>query len=389
VNAAILVINAGSSSVKFSLFNPAETGEMTLIDHGQITGIGTEPRFVVKNAQGQPLNRQDLPKTAQHKDAFWVMLEWLEQAGLQLAAVGHRIVHGGGTFTAPVRVTPTVVEQLEQLIPLAPLHQPHNIAPIKILNQLKPELPQVACFDNAFHNTQPAVARHFAIPRSLTANGIKRYGFHGLSYEYIAQVLPHFTGEMPKRVIVAHLGNGVSLCALSEGQSIATTMGFTPLDGVPMGTRPGTIDAGVLLHLLNHGMDVAALTRLLYYESGLLGISGISNDMQTLLASEAKEAKEAIDLFVYRIGREIGSLAAALEGLDALVFTAGIGQYATLIRTQICQHARWLGICLDETANQRHGPKISTADSHITVWVIPTDEEKMIAQHTHTLLANS
>jgi len=389
VSQSILVINAGSSSVKCSLFD-SHTGMIALAYHGNVTGIGTAPHFVMKNALGQPLVQKDLTATAHHQEAFSTLINWLEQQpdGLQLSAIGHRVVHGGNSFITPVVVTTSVIEQLEQFIPLAPLHQPHNITPIKIFQQLRPELPQVACFDTAFHNTQPVVARQFAIPRSLTASGIKRYGFHGLSYEYIAQVLPQFTGIMPKRVIVAHLGNGVSLCALQEGKSVATTMGFSTLDGVPMGTRPGAIDAGVLLYLLNHGMDVKALTHLLYHESGLLGVSGISNDMQTLLASSAPEAREAIDLFAYRIGREIGSLAAALGGLDTLVFTAGIGQYATLIRSCICQQSAWLGVFLDETANQQNEPKISTLDSPVTVWVIPTDEEKMIAQHTHALLFN-
>jgi acetate kinase len=382
---AILVINAGSSSLKYSLFSVTENQppELQLVYHGNIAGIGTQPHFIVNDVQGRCLVKQDLG-TADHARAFAIFLEWMEKRedGLELAVVGHRVVHGGGIFTAPVQISATILEQLEQLIPLAPLHQPHNIAPIKILHKLKPDLLQVACFDSAFHSTQPKVAQQFALPRELTAQGLKRYGFHGLSYEYIAQILPQFAGEMPERTIVAHLGNGVSLCALKHGLSVATTMGFTALDGVPMGTRPGALDPGVLLYLLDQGMDTATLTQLLYHQSGLLGVSGISNDMRTLLASDSPHATEAIELFVYRIGRELGSLTAALGGLDALVFTAGIGQYAAPIRTGICQQAEWLGVKIDIQANEQHQINISHPDSQVAVWVIPTDEEKMIALHS-------
>lgn len=382
---AILVVNAGSSSIKYSLFSltTSHPSALNLVYQGNVMGIGTHPHFSINDAQGQCLIKQDL-QTVDHEQAFTLFLDWLEARAddLHLAVVGHRVVHGGGIFTTPVQISDAVLAQLTQLIPLAPLHQLHNIAPIKILRKLRPDLLQVACFDSAFHSTQPAVAQQFALPRALTEKGLKRYGFHGLSYEYIAQTLPQFAGKIPERVIVAHLGNGASLCALKQGLSVATTMGFTALDGIPMGTRPGTLDPGILLYLLNEGMDIDTLTHLLYYQSGLLGVSGISSDMRELLASDAPQATEAVELFIYRVGRELGSLVAALGGLDALVFTAGIGQYASPIREKICQQAEWLGIKIDTQANQQHQTKISHLDSQVTVWVIPTDEEKMIALHS-------
>lgn len=383
---SILVVNAGSSSIKFSVFTPGDASFLTRVYAGGIFGIGGAHAYcVVKAADNTQLVKQDLAATAGHEDSFATLLDWLNQRqdGLEIAVVGHRIVHGGGVFRQPVRIDAAVLAQLEQLIPLAPLHQPHNVALVKILQKLQPQLPQIACFDNAFHSTLPKVACDFALPRDLTATGIRRYGFHGLSYEYIALTLPTVVGYLPARVIVAHLGNGVSLCALKHGRSVATTMGFTPLDGVPMGTRPGAVDPGVLLHLLKHGMDVDTLHDMLYYRSGLLGVSGISNDMQELLASSAPAAAEAIDVFVYRISREIGSLAAALGGLDALVFTAGIGQYAVPIRARICQESAWLGIDFDSVANAHHGPRLSTASSRVSAWVIATDEEYIIARHSY------
>ena len=358
-----------------------------MIYHGTVTGIGTAAHFVVKDAQHHGLVQQPLT-AADHESAFSMLLNWFDQhdEAFRLIAVGHRVVHGGILFKAPVIIDALVFAQLEQLIPLAPLHQPHNLTPIKWLQQQKPQLPQIACFDTAFHATQPAIAQLFALPRALTETGIKRYGFHGLSYEYIARVLPDFIGQLPERVIVAHLGNGASMAALKQGRSLATTMSFTALDGLPMGTRCGAIDAGVILHLLNNGMNLDTLTHLLYHRSGLLGVSDISSDMQTLLQSDSPQASEAIELFIYRLGRELGSLVAALGGLDALVFTAGIGENSHLIRTKICANAQWLGIKLDEPANQQHHSRISTPDSLVSVWIIPTDEEKMIAQHAHALL---
>jgi acetate kinase len=383
---AILVINAGSSSVKFSLFSSA----LDLVYRGAITGIGTEAQFSVKNAQGNALTVSPLGN-ADHQQAFSVLLDWLAQQedDLDVVAVGHRVVHGGVTFKAPVRVDDAVFAQLSALIPLAPLHQPHNLSPIRVLKQLKGDLPQVACFDTAFHSEQPDVAAAFALPRHWSAQGIRRYGFHGLSYEYIAQRLPDVLGCMPARVVVAHLGNGSSMAALLNGKGVASTMGFTALDGLPMGTRSGTIDVGVVLHWLDQGLSAQEIHHILYHESGLLGVSGISSDMSVLLDSAAIEAKQAIDLFAYRISRELGSLAAALGGLDALVFTAGIGEHAAAVRAKVCRSARWLGIELDDTANQSHASRITQADSAIHAWVIPTNEELMIAQHTLGVLARS
>ncbi|ALG68449.1 acetate/propionate family kinase [Beggiatoa leptomitoformis] len=386
---AILVINAGSSSIKFSLFaiNEGEEQALELIYRGNMSGLGTHAHFVAKNAIGLKLLEEDLG-TATHEAAFTRLLSWMEERddGLTLYAVGHRVVHGGVTFTKPVEVTPEIFQQLEALGSLAPLHQPHNLAPIQVLDKLKGHLPQVACFDTAFHTTQTLTAQRFGIPREYTEQGIKRYGFHGLSYEYIAQKMPSVVGKLPEKVVVAHLGNGSSMCAIRNGKSVASTMGFTALDGLPMGTRTGAIDAGVILHFLNQGMDVKELTKLLYNRSGLLGVSGISNDMETLLASDSPHAKEAIDYFIYRIGCELGSMTSTINGIDALVFTAGIGEYASLIRAGVCEKAEWLGIKLNPEANAKHASCISTPDSRVSVWVIPTNEEKMIAQHTLRIL---
>lgn len=388
MNDTILIVNSGSSSIKFSLFARTQDKYLILVYRGSISGIGTHPRFVTKNAKGHSLTEQTLPPHSDHEAAFKAILQWLEQQDddLNLIAIGHRVVHGGVHFTKPVKVDAQVIATLESLIPLAPLHEPHNIAPIKLLQKLKPDLPQVACFDTAFHATQPDIARLFAIPRELTAKGIKRYGFHGLSYEYISQVLPGYVGRLPEKVVVCHLGNGASMAALLNGKSVATTMGLTALDGLPMGTRPGHLDPGVVLHLLNDGMDVQTLEHFLYHQCGLLGVSGISNDMQDLLEKQTPEAQEAIDLFCYQINRELGALAATLGGLDSLVFTAGMGEHAPLIREKVCQQAAWLGIKLDVQANANKQAKLHLPGSRVSVWVIPTNEEKMIAQHTDNLL---
>jgi acetate kinase len=287
-----------------------------------------------------------------------------------------------------VRIDDALLADLEALVPLAPLHQPHNLAAAKAVARRAPHLPQVACFDTAFHRTQPEVAQRFALPRRFTDEGVRRYGFHGLSYEYIASVLPAIDARAAAgRTIVAHLGNGASLCALSGGRSVATTLSFTPADGLMMGTRVGALDPGVILYLMSrHAMDAAALENLIYHESGLLGVSGLSSDMRELLASADPRAAEAIDLFVYRIGREIGALAAALAGLDALVFTGGIGENAAAIRARVCRDAAWLGLTLDDEANTSLQPRISRADSRVAAWVVPTNEELMIVNHTRRLL---
>jgi acetate kinase len=389
VSAVILVLNAGSSSLKFSLFEAA--GALPLVCRGEIDGIGVHPRFAVHDAAGHVLEDAPPPVgSSSHRDLLAMLLDWIDHRATArtVVAAGHRVVHGGPRFSAPVLIDGEVLGALEQLVPLAPLHQPHNLDPIRALARARPGLPQVACFDTAFHRTQPAVAEAFALPRELTEAGVVRYGFHGLSYEYIARALPPLAGPAASgRVVVAHLGNGASMCALRNGRSVATTMSFTALDGLPMGTRSGALDPGVVLYLLTEGkMDVAAVTDLLYHRSGLLAVSGLSSDMRDLLASPAAGARAAVDLFVYRIGRELGSLAAALGGLDALVFTAGIGEHAAPIRASVCTGAAWLGIRLDGEANARGGPRISAADSAVSVWVIPTNEELMIAEHTRKLV---
>ena len=390
----ILVLNAGSSSIKFSMFAVAPRGEdLPLSYRGSIDGIGSDARFVVADADGRRVVDQAVAAqrgATDHEAVLPVLHEWI--AGhtdhLHVAAVGHRVVHGGEQFSAPVRIDDAILDQLEKLAPLAPLHQPHNLAPIRVIARIAPDIPQVACFDTAFHRTQPPVSQLYALPRDLSVTGIKRYGFHGLSYEYIASVLPRIVGDAARdRVVVAHLGNGCSMCAMRDGKSVATTMGFTALEGLPMGTRCGAIDPGVVLYLLTErGMSVADVSDLLYHRSGLLGVSGVSNDMRKLLASNTREAAEAIELFVYRINRELGSLVAALGGLDVLVFTAGIGEHAPSVRARVCEQAAWLGMQLDPAANAGGGPRISSAHSRVSVWVIPTNEELMIATHT---LANT
>jgi acetate kinase len=388
---AILVLNAGSSSIKFSLY--LERGQaLDLLFGGQLEGLHSEPRFIAKDASGVVIGQRTWPsgEPLGHDGATAYVAAVLPQhlGGHRLAAVGHRVGHGGLDFAAPIRLTKEIVRRLEQLIPLAPLHQPHNLAPIRALMDKRPELPQVACFDTGFHRDQSEVAQAFALPPDITDRGLRRYGFHGLSYEYIASVLPQYDAAAAAgRAVALHLGNGASMCALSRGKSVATTMGFTALDGLPMGTRCGNLDPGVVLYLVDElKMDARAIETLLYKQSGLLGVSGLSSDMRDLLASDEPRAKFAVELFAYRIGRELGSLAAALGGLDALVFTAGIGEHAAPIRERACKHAAWLGVKLDPVANVAGGPRISSADSRVSAWVIPTNEELMIATHTGRLL---
>jgi acetate kinase len=349
-------------------------------------------RFRAADASGAIVHEQAWPegRPPSPEGAIALLLEWLRgHFGAQrIFAVGHRVVHGGGDYAAPTRVTPAVLAGLERLVTLAPLHQPHNLLPIRTLAARMPQLPQVACFDTGFHRTQPPLAQAFALPRELSDAGVRRYGFHGLSYEYIASVLPQYDARAADgRSIVLHLGNGASMCALREGKSVATTMGFTAVDGLPMGTRTGSLDPGVLLYLMDQrGMDARAIETLIYKRSGLLGVSGESSDMRELLQSTNAHAREAVDLFCYRIGREVGSMAAALGGLDAIVFTAGIGEHAAAIRESVCRDAAWLGVTLDPAANARHGPRISLPDSRTSAWVIPTDEGRMIARHTRDVL---
>jgi acetate kinase len=384
---AILVLNAGSSSIKYSLF--VESGSEPAIRlGGQIEGLYTSPRFSAKDAQGASMGERTWPEGTRlgHDGGIAHLIEFLQgfRNEYRLVAVGHRVVHGGIDFAQPVRVDAQIVAKLEKLVPLAPLHQPHNLAPIRIVAERAPQLPQVACFDTGFHRVQPELAQAFALPPEITGRGVRRYGFHGLSYEYIASMLPGIDARAAAgRVVVAHLGNGASMCAMHAGKSVASTMGFTAVDGLPMGTRCGNIDPGVILYLMDEmKMDSRAIEKLIYQQSGLLGVSGISSDMRTLLASSEPHAKLAVDLFVYRIGRELGSLAAALGGLDALVFTGGIGERSAEIRERVCRGARWLGIEPDPAANLAGGPRVSAAASRVQAWAIPTNEELMIARHT-------
>ena len=385
----VLVINAGSSSLKFSLFEGRAGDEPDLLIGGQVEGIGTKPHFRAKGASGEVLADETYDAGSGHRGAMQRISDWTgEQLGAdRVAVIGHRVVHGGTLFEAPVLVDGHVMEALETLIPLAPLHQPHNLKAIEAMALAYPGVPQVACFDTAFHRGHPWVADTFALPRDFYEKGLRRYGFHGLSYEFIARELKQLAPELAAgRVVVAHLGNGASCCAIKEGRSLDSTMGFTALDGLPMGTRSGQIDPGVLLHLLDdHGMNAADLSDLLYRHAGLLGLSGISNDMRDLETSDAQEAKEAIAYFTYRIRREIAALAAALEGIDGLVFTAGIGEHSKRVRREVSHGLSWLGVELDEAANQADAGVISTTSSRVQVRVIPTNEERMIALHALTV----
>jgi acetate kinase len=388
---AVLVINAGSSSLKFSVFHIDGAG-LTPVVGGNLEELLSRARFRSVDPSGASVEERAWPEGEPpgHDGALAFLLDWLHaRPGIgRLAAVGHRVVHGGVDYAGPVRITAEIVTRLERLVPLAPLHQPHNLRPIRTLSERMPEVPQVACFDTGFHRAQPPLAQAFALPRELSEAGIRRYGFHGLSYEYIASVLPaHDSRAAAGRTIVLHLGNGASMCAIAAGRSIATTMGFTAVDGLPMGTRSGSLDPGVVLYLMDeYKMDARAIETLLYRRSGLLGVSGLSSDMRALLESEHPHAREAVALFCYRIGRELGSLAAALGGLDAIVFTAGIGEHAAAVREAVCREAAWLGVALDHAANAGHGPRISAKDSRVAVWVIATDEESMIARHTRDVL---
>jgi acetate kinase len=390
----ILVVNAGSSSVKFQVFALETGGGLTRRIKGQIDGIGTKPRLRASGADGATLvdRTYGQGEVADVSAALAIVGAWLrEHQSVEPIAVGHRVVHGGPDYDRPVVVDEHVIERLERYVPLAPLHQPHNLAPIRSIRARFPQLPQVACFDTGFHRGHSAVAEHFAIPEHFYQEGVRRYGFHGLSYEYIADRLRTVAPEIAAgKVIVAHLGSGASMCALAGGRSVESTMGFTALDGLPMGTRPGQIDPGVLLYLIGEKrMDAAALERLLYHESGLKGLSGSSNDMRELQTNPDPRAKLAVDYFVYRAALCTGMLAAALGGLDAFVFTAGIGENSSVIRAGIVEKIEWLGATIDATANAANALRISLPGSRVAVLVVPTDEELMIARHTAALLAES
>jgi acetate kinase len=386
-----LVLNAGSSSLKFCVYRRAEGENWRLEARGQIEGIGTSAHLSVKDAEGARLADQALDAAVRDgRQALDALAAWLRSkyGGARVLGVGHRVVHGGAQHARPTVVSRQVLAELQQLIPLAPLHQPHNLAAIEAVFERLPDVPQVACFDTAFHRSHSPVAALIPLPRNLCQSELQRYGFHGLSYEYIASVLPQVAPEIAReRVIVAHLGSGASLCALKDGKSVDSTLSFTALDGLCMGTRPGTVDPGVILYLFqNLGLSAKQVEDILYKKSGLLGISGISNDMRDLLGSNESGARLAVDYFVYRAAKEIGALAAVLGGIDGLVFTAGIGENSPEIRQRICASSAWLGLELDAEANTRKGPRISRPGSKVSAWVIPTNEELMIARHTGRLL---
>lgn len=391
---AVMVLNAGSSSLKFAIFALVNQAPQAVF-HGQIEGIGVKPHFMAQaDANRETLADLYIPgESLHHEDVLSFLLDWIDEhaQAYDVIGVGHRVVHGGRDYAAPMVINNASLAALKALTPLAPLHQPHNLAPIEAIRALKPQLPQVACFDTAFHRTKPLVEQTFGIPRALTAEGVLRYGFHGLSYQYIADSLPDYlpAEKANGRVMVAHLGNGSSMCALKNRQSMASTMGFTALDGLMMGTRTGALDAGVVLYLLEQKhLNSQEITDLLYKKSGLLGVSGISSDMRTLLASDHPAAQEAVELYAYRINRELGSLAATIDGLDVLVFTAGIGEHSAAVRQLVCDQAAWLGVKIDPAHNAANETVISTPDSAVNVLVIPTNEELVIARHTAALVSH-
>jgi acetate kinase len=385
-----VVLNAGSSSLKFSIYGEPEGLAWPLEARGQIDGIGNSPRFTASDGAGVPLADERLDASVDSRGAFAALAGWLRSryGGAHVLAVGHRVVHGGPRYDRPTIVTPEVVADLRALIPLAPLHQPFNLDAIEAVSERLPGVPQVACFDTSFHRGQRAVAEIVPLPREVCRGGVQRYGFHGLSYEYIASVLPTVAPDLARgRVIVAHLGSGASLCAMKNGRSVDSTLGFTALDGLCMGTRPGAIDPGVVLYLFQGlGLSAKVVETILYKKSGLLGISGTSNDMRDLLRSRGSGARLAVNYFVYQAAKQIGALAAVLGGIDGLVFTAGIGENSAEIRKRICEASAWLGLELDDTANEKQAPRISCAGSRVSAWVIPTNEELIIARHTGALL---
>jgi acetate kinase len=390
-----LVLNAGSSSLKFCVYQRHEGLDWRLASRGQIEGIGTAPHLSAKGEDGQKLvdERYEAAEVSNGDDAIKTLAAWLRSnyGGSRVLGVGHRVVHGGPNFDGPVIVDKKVLSELHELVPLAPLHQPYNLAAIEAVFERLPDVPQVACFDTGFHRGQGALAELVPLPADIRKDGVQRYGFHGLSYEYIASALPDVASEIASgRVIVAHLGSGASMCAFKDRKSIDSTLGFTALDGLCMGTRPGQIDPGVVLYLFqNLGLSVKEVETLLYKRSGLLGISGISNDMRDLLGRDDADARLAVDYFVYQAAKQIGALTAVLGGLDGVVFTAGIGENSAEVRRRICEASAWLGIELNKNSNEANETKISSPSSKVSVWVIPTNEELMIARHTGRLLGLS
>jgi acetate kinase len=386
-----LVLNAGSSSLKFCVFHRPEDEGWRLDSRGQVEGVGSSPRIVAKNADDRVLVDQSLDSDVRDgRDALAALSVWLTSTyrDARVLGVGHRVVHGGPRHARPTIITPEILKELRDLEPLAPLHQPYNLAAIEAVAERLPSVPQVACFDTSFHRTQPAVAELVPLPSEIRLKGVQRYGFHGLSYEYISSVLPQVAPRIAEgRVIVAHLGSGASLCAMRNRKSVDNSLGFTALDGICMGTRPGSVDPGVILYLFQElKLSAEEVETILYKKSGLLGISGVSNDMRKLLESSDPQAQLAVEYFVYRAAKEIGALAAALGGVDGLVFTAGIGENSPEIRKRICEASAWLGIELDQDLNTRKMGRISSSESKVSVWIIPTNEELMIAKHTGALL---
>lgn len=397
MNDAILVINTGSSSIKFAVYQYLPDGTLGWCDYtGSVDNIGADTHFSVttpKNSKNQSKSHYQASwAITDHAQATQQILSWLTRDAddIQLVAAGHRVVHGGTRYTHAVCIDAHVIDDLTALTGLAPLHQPHALRAIAALTEVYPHLPQVACFDTAFHAAMPWYEQQFALPHRYSENGIRRYGFHGLSYEYICQVLPNYAGAAANgKVVIAHLGYGVSMCAVQNSKSVATTMSFTPLDGLPMGTRSGALDPAVVLYLLQTGIGANDVSDLLHHQSGLLGLSGISGDMHVLLQNSEQDAVKAVEYFCYRVNRELGSLAAALGGLDVLVFTGGIGEHAVAVRQRICQAAAWLGVDIDVDANQANAMQISSNLSKVAVWVIPANEQLLIAQHTANIFSNS
>ena len=387
----LLVLNAGSSSIKFQSFATDE-GELRRLFRGQIEGIGANPRLTAKDSEGGSLVERSFSgaEIADVPAAMEILSGWLREhlSGRLPMAIGHRVVHGGPDFDRPVLIDDAVLDGLDRFVALAPLHQPNNLAPIRAIRARMPDMPQVACFDTAFHRTHDELVERYAIPEWLRDEGVRRYGFHGLSYEYIAEALADVAPDRARgRVVAAHLGSGASLCAMQGGHSVDSTMGFTALDGLPMGTRPGQIDPGVILYLIaQKDMSPADVERMLYHECGLKGLSGIGNDVRDLEASDDPRARMALDVFAFRTAREVGALATVLGGLDAVVFTAGIGEKSPWVRQAICDRLAWLGVALDAAANARNATEISRPGTGPAVYVIPTDEERMIAKHTLHIL---
>jgi acetate kinase len=390
----ILVINAGSSSVKLSVFAKGKNNLIRVINARAVRLFHSDAQISIYDENKQPLIEKNLAditiNTPNHKVAIEFFLGWLsQQNNINLLVIGHRVVHGGPKYAEPVIISEDVKEDLYSYQSLAPLHQQHNLAPVEIIKDLYPDLVQVACFDTAFHQTMSTLAKHFALPEKYFDDGIRRYGFHGLSYEYIVECIREQKNIQDKKIIIAHLGNGASMCAVENGKSIATTMSFTPLDGLVMGTRCGDLDPGVVLYLLTHySMSTEEVSSLLYHDCGLIGISNESNNMQKLLSSNSQAAKQSVDLFCYQVNRHLGSLLAELGGLDQLVFTAGIGENSAIIREKICALSKWLGVNLNQQANQDNNLTISNQNSSVEVSVIPTNEALMIAKHAIQIYEN-